>query len=173
MTVQVRFEKNDPRLYNVERDVAHNFRFVAMEVAKRLERKPWPELDLALKHVPDDPQLGQAAQAFCTFVATAALTPTEDMSAALLRSGWFAVPPSAQVAYMAYLGQVMAGVYFHGVREATIGGQGPCSQVDDLLAAGREASRFMSIPRYRRPWARVRQRLQEALRAFRKPNPRS
>ena len=174
MSVQARMNQSDPRLYSPNRDVAHNFRFVVTEVARRLEEGTWPELDALLVTALNPTslqcnqvQLGQAAKAVITFVATAVQDPKEDMYAALIRSGWFAVPLAAQVAYMACLGQVMAGVYFHGARESTLGGEGPCSSVGDLVAAGRRVSQMMSIPRWRRPWARLGLRLKEALRAFR------
>ena len=37
MSLQAQLSKNDPRLYNPNRDVAHNFATVVTEVADRLE----------------------------------------------------------------------------------------------------------------------------------------
>ena len=141
MSVQARLNRDDPRLYSASRDVAHNFPAVVQEVWARLLDGPnrWPELNALLKqHTVGLPELRAAAEAFVVFVCSATADPRETMYAALQRAGWFKVNPVAQVAYMAYVGQVMAGIFFHGAREATIGGIGPLSDVRSLVAAGRQ-----------------------------------
>ena len=150
-SIQARFSEADPRLYNVNRDVAHNFKQVANMVAGRLEDRLWPALAGVLdrEHITDD-DLGIACQAFCLFVATSAENPDEDMSQAMWRSGWFDVKPVAQVAVMAILGTVLLGYHFAGVREATLAGQGPAMELKDLAARGEECARLLSLPRWKR-----------------------
>jgi len=153
MTLQARLKKNTP-LYNANRDVAHCFPFVAKEVAGRLEDGRWDALSEYLEEdgVTEE-QLGEACMAFCQFVAGNGRNPEQTMSEALDGSGFTALPDEAQIAYMATLGAVMSGIFFHGAREATIDGEGPCSDMDELVAAGREAHQLMTRPRWRRKLA--------------------
>lgn len=149
--LQARMSEADPRLYNVNRDVAHNFGDVVREVAARLEDGAWPAVKamLARQQVTED-QLGAACAAFCTFVASSVDVPKERMHEALQRSGWFAVPEAAQIAYMAYLGTVMTGYFYAGVREATLQGVGPAQTYQDLRAVGTRSAKVMAAPRWRR-----------------------
>lgn len=162
--LQARLEKADPRLYDVNRDVAHNFAFVVEEVARRLEDRRWHAMHTHLDATPE--QLGEAAKCFILFVASAVQNPRELMVECLERSGFRKLPDTVQVSYMATLGAVMAGIYFQGCREATLGGTGPCSDLQGLVAAGRECHRLMSAPAWQRPWLRMTSRLRKALHAF-------
>ncbi len=149
--LQARMSENDPRLYNVYRDVAHNFGDVVREVAGRLEDNRWPIVGVILKeHKITEDQLGQACEAFCKFVASSVDVPKERMNDALARCGWYNVPEAAQVAYMAYLGTVISGYFFAGVREATLGGVGPAQNYQDLREAGGRTAKLMTAPRWRR-----------------------
>ncbi len=161
-------EKDTP-LYNSKRDVAWNFRFVVEEVARRLEDGRWTELNNAVifPNAVSSDELGQAAESFITFVAGATADPKESMKDVLDRSGFTDLCPGAQVAYMATLGVVMSGIYFRGAREVTLGGEGPCSNTADLLAAGREAHRLIAAPRWKRPWLRLKNKIGKAFHGFR------
>jgi hypothetical protein len=169
MGLQARLSKDDTRLYDANRDIAHNFPLVLQDVIMRLEKEVWPSANAVLKAIKcPEAELGKAANAFATFVVTSVDSPKETMLDALQRSGWFAVHPAAQVVVMAYLGQVMTGMFFHGAREATIGGVGPLSSVEQLVAAGRYISRLMAYPRWLRPLIFRWLRLKEAYAASRK-----
>ncbi len=158
--LQARMSENDPRLYNVYRDVAHCFGDVAREVAGRLEDGRWPVVkEICDKYGVTEDQLGLACEAFCKFVASSVEIPKERMNDALTRSGWYAVPDVAQVAYMAYLGTVVSGYFFAGVREATLGGVGPAQNYQDLREVGSRASKLMTAPRWRRKLDRLWERL--------------
>lgn len=152
MTLQARMSEGDPRLYNPNRDVAHNFADVVHEVAARLEDNRWPVVgDLLARYQIGEDQLGEACKAFCTFVASSTEIPKEKMEEALVRAGWFHVPEAAQLAYMAYLGTVLSGYFYAGVREATLQGSGPTLTCQDLRAAGARTAAIMTAPRWRRP----------------------
>lgn len=163
--LQARMSENDPRLYNVNRDVAHNFGDVVREVAGRLEDARWPIIAEICKHynVTED-QLGLACEAFCKFVASSVEVPKERMNEALARCGWFNVPEAAQVAYMAYLGTVMAGYFYAGVREATLAGVGPAQTYQDLREVGSRASKLLTSSRWRRRLAAFGNRFRRAFR---------
>jgi hypothetical protein len=155
---QARASQWDHRLYNVNRDCAHNFGDVMREVVARLENRRWPTLVgwLAERGV-TDAQLGDACAAFCQFVATATQFPPEQMQEALTRCGWFDQPREAQVAVMATLGTVLAGYYWAGVREACILGDNPCLSYQDLRQAGRECAIWLARPAWQR-WLLLRWR---------------
>lgn len=145
--IQARMSATDPRLYNPGRDVAHCFKAVVLEVANRLENARWaPVREYLADRAVSDEALGAACEAFTLFVATSVADKDETMEECLRRVGWFAVPEAAQVAYMAYLGTVMSGLFYSGVREATLGGEGPVSDSRALAAAGAESHRLMAYP---------------------------
>lgn len=151
MTLQARVSQWDHRLYNVNRDLAHNFGSAVMELANRLDDERWPFLhELCRQHKVTDEQLAKALQALCKFVRGAADDPREGMYDVLLRSGWEEVPEAAQVVIMAYLGSILSGYYFIGAREATIGGEGPCLTYKDLAEYGHRCLEMMRRPRWRR-----------------------
>ncbi len=151
----------DHRLYNINRDVAHNFRPVVEEVARRLEDRHWPFLHTVLTtHGVTEEELGKACEGFMLFVASAVEHPKESMGQCLRRSGYLDTSEAAQVAYMAILGTVMSGYYWVGAREATIGGVGPCLNPEQLQAAGREANKLIAMPRWRRIWFRLVHRVE-------------
>jgi hypothetical protein len=173
MTLQARMSEGDQRLYNPNRDVAHNFSTVVGEVADRLEEERWPAITAYLKDQDvTEEQLGAACKAFIEYVAGACDSPDEKMTEVLTRVGWYKVPEPAQVAYMAYLGTVMSGVYFVGAREATLGGEGPCDNLEDLRKAGRECHKAMTVPKWRRPVYRLFRRLGKAWNALFGANPK-
>jgi hypothetical protein len=77
MTLQARMSASDNRLYNPGRDVAHNFKQVMEEVAKRLEDKnSWKELSEVLKRENvTDKDLGDACAAYCRYLVDSANLP--------------------------------------------------------------------------------------------------
>ena len=151
MSIQARASEWDHRLYNINRDVAHNFGDVMREVADRLEDGRWPVLAEIMEHYKiSQEDLGRACEAFCIFVTSAADDRKERMGACLARSGWYDVPEHAQVALMAILGTVMSGYFWSGAREATLGGVGPCLTYTDLRERGKQCAALMQIPRWKR-----------------------
>lgn len=155
MSMQARASEWDHRLYNINRDVAHNFGDVMREVAARLEDGRWPVLNEIMAHYKvSQEDLGKACEAYCIFVMSAADDRKERMGACLTRSGWYDVPEHAQVALMAILGTVLSGYFWSGAREATLGGVGPCLTYTDLRERGRQCATLMQIPRWKRLWGK-------------------
>jgi hypothetical protein len=150
---------DDRRLYNPSRDVAHNFQAVLHLVADRLEDRSWPELAELLDRegvTLDD--LGEACGSYCLYVASAAQTPEVSMPDALRASGFFQCKPAAQVAVMAALGTCFSGIQHAGIREATIGGEGPLYTVNDLLGHAERFRAQLGQSRWRRRWERFKSR---------------
>jgi hypothetical protein len=166
-SIQARMSKEDPRLYNVNRDVAHNFERVAQLVAGRLEDELWPELsDILKREGVNQEDLGEACQAFIKFVATGFEDPKADMAMALDRCGWMKVKPGAQVAVMACLGTVIIGMHHAGVREATLGGEGPAMTLKQLTDYGEQSSKLITQGRWARRWRRWTSRIRAAFSAL-------
>jgi hypothetical protein len=167
MTMQARMSADDRRLYNPSRDVAHNFKDVMELVAGRLEDKAWPELDalLARESITLD-DLGEACGAYCRYLASAVDEPTLPMHQSLDKSGFFNCKPAAQIAVMAMIGSCYAGIQFAGIREATIGGEGPLQTVGELLKHAEHFQKYAGMSRLQRRWERFKQRCQKMLNAF-------
>ena len=171
MSLQARFNPQDPRLYSPDRDVAHAFKNMVRIVAERIENDEWEIVtDIKKKYQLTDQQLGQICRSFCLFVMSST-EQRESMSDCLTRSGWFEQPEAAQLIYMALLGTVVSGYFFAGVREARCLGDDPVLTGDDLRAIGNQCARAMAIPRWRRGLTLWWQRIRQALAALRGRQP--
>jgi len=143
--------EGDPRLYSVNRDVAHNFKDIMRIVADRLRNRCWPGLEavMATEHVTDQ-NVSQAFDCLCRFILSAQEHPRMPFEEALAKSGFEQCQNAAQVAVLAMLGSVTLGYHFVGVREATIGGVGPAKELADLAQEATAVVRWFSMPRWRR-----------------------
>ncbi len=169
MSLQARMSEGDKRLYNPSRDVAHNFKEVLSLVAARLEDHAWPELAEILKREKVDmDDLGEACAAYCRYVASATEHPTEPMQVCMSNSGFFDVKPAAQVAVLAMLGTCYAGIQHSGIRDATLGGEGPMASVSDLLKDADDLLRFQGKSKLGRRIAKFKYRLKQAIGLLRK-----
>jgi hypothetical protein len=167
MGLQARLTKDDQRLYNPGRDLAHCFDQVIMEVAERVEGETWPALtELAANNGLSPEDLGRACQCLCRFVA-APPCPGESMAGGLAQCGFLELHPSARVVVMAYMGTVVLGMNWAGVREATLGGVGPAQTYGRLRWHGMRCAKLMAMPRWRRALYKFRARCRRAWRAFR------
>lgn len=167
MSLNARMTATDPRLYNVNRDVAHNFDFVIQEVAKCAEDRRWPALTkIAQAAGVSDTDVGAVCQAVIKFMGVQADNPKESMGACLARCGFLDLPEAARVVVMAYLGNVTLGIHFAGVREATLNGQGPALTYKKLRWEGRKFALLMTMPRWKRRLYRIRERLRRGWRAL-------
>jgi len=170
-SLQARMSSNDPRLYNVNRDVAHNFHLIIEEVALCLEEGRWDALvELAKLNNVSDTDLGKGCEALIKFVTVQAENPNETMAACLARCGWFEVSTCVRVIIMSYLGVVTLGLHHRGVREATLGGQGPADTYKQLRWHGRKLTLLMGMSRLRRKLYRIKERLRRAWRSLRNKN---
>jgi|694.fasta_scaffold29027_11 hypothetical protein len=173
MSLQARMSSSDNRLYNVNRDVAHNFTQVMSLVAGRLEDQQWVELSevLARENVSMD-DLGNACGCYCTYLASAATKPELSMHDSIEASGFFACKPAAQVAVLAMIGTAYAGIQFAGVRDASIsvGGKvdGPLASLEQLLEYADRFRRYAGMSRWQRRLLHLRSRITNAFAAFRK-----
>lgn len=161
MTLNARMSPHDPRLYNVSRDVAHNFGQVIQEVARRCEDGTWDTLQELLREKKvSDEEVGRCCQSLCRFIATQADDPKESMAGGMARCGFLDADPYARVVVAAYLGTVVLGYHWAGVREATINGKGPALHYRRLRWYGMRCAKLMVLPRWRRRlyhfWRRCR-----------------
>jgi hypothetical protein len=153
----------ETRVYNPGRDIAHAFGDIMREVAGRLEDKRWPVVDEALaKAGVTEEQLGEACKTACGFAVEAVKSPKESMEQVLVRIGWFKNPEQANMAICATIGAIVLGYAFVGMREATLGGDGPALANADLRAAGARARDAIMMPYWKRQWLTFKLRLSNA-----------
>jgi len=160
MSIQARMSSSDPRLYNPSRDVAHNFQSVMELVASRLEDQTWTELDSLLRREEvniDD--LGAACGAYCQYLATAKTDPLLAMHPSLEQSGFFKCKPAAQVAVLALIGTCYAGIQYGGIREASLGGDGPMQTVENLMVHAVNFRKYAGMTGLRRKWEKFKGRM--------------
>lgn len=165
MTLQARMSAGDNRLYNPGRDVAHNFKEVMEEVARRLEdTNAWTELsDILKREKITDEDLGEACAAYCRYLVNSATDPKLPMVQAIEAAGFFNTKPAAQVAVMAMIGTVYAGIQHTGVREATVGGEGPLLDAKSLVKESQSLLEYMRYSRWFRKLYKLFGRLKAAL----------
>jgi len=168
MSLQARMTEGDPRLYNPSRDVAHNFKSVMEMVADRLEHtSTWTELAAILKREKvSENDLGEACAAYCRYLIQAVDDPKKPMANAIEDAGFFKTKPAAQVAVMAMIGTVYAGMHHVGVREATMGNVGPLLSEQELVRQASDLLKYMRYPRWLRKIYRLTQRIKAAFRAI-------
>ncbi len=156
----------ETRVYSPGRDLAHCFGDIMREVAGRLEDKRWPVVDdLLAKAGVTEEQLGEACKSACLFGVEAVGSPKETMEQVLVRVGWFKNPEQANLAICATIGAIVLGYAFVGMREATLGGDGPCLANQDLRAAGARARDAIMMPRWKQCWLTTKLRLSNAWKA--------
>jgi hypothetical protein len=167
VSIQARMSQDDKRFYSVNRDLAHNFGQIMMEVATRCEEERWSVLTSLLKDKGvSQEEVGKAIQALCRFVATQTDIKKESMGSCLARCGFLDLPTAAQAVVMAYLGTVVLGVHWAGVHEATISGEGPTMSYQNLRWHGMICSKLMTMPWWRRRLYLLKRRWTRAWRAL-------
>jgi hypothetical protein len=149
--MQMRMSADDPRYYNVSRDLAHCFGPMLEKVADRLEKGHWPLLaEFAREKGVTQDDLGEALRAYAEFVIRSCENPDENMEDVLRRVGWFEINRHALIVLNATVGVTIMGMVFTSYRDATIGGEGPALQYAELVAGAENAFNAMHIPWYRR-----------------------
>lgn len=146
MSLQARMSASDNRLYNPSRDVAHNFKSVMEMVLDRLDHDRWPDLTEVLKRegvTLED--LDAACNCYCNFILAGAENGALLMSDVLDDSGFLDCKPAAQVAVMAMLGTCYTGIQFAGMRETTMGGEGPLLTVKELQQQAACLRRYLAM----------------------------
>jgi len=167
VSLNARMNPHDNRLYNVNRDVAHCFDFVIQEVADCVEKGKWPALTkLAKLSGVTDNELGQACRALCLFVYVQTDNPKETMAQCLARCGFLDLSETTRIIVMAYLGNIILGMHFAGVREATLNGVGPTLTYKKLRWYGKSLVLLMRMPRWKRRLYQLRGRVRRAWRAL-------
>lgn len=159
-------EEPNSLLYSPGRDIAHCFNPFMDAVYERIQAQAWDYLtDLARREGVTDEDLGQVAKCLSTFIGTQ-MGPKESMNEALVRSEFLALPAAPRAIVMAYLGTVVLGAHWAGVRHASLGGKGPAETYRRLFWAGRKCVLLMSMPRWRRRLYTVARRVRVAWRTL-------
>jgi hypothetical protein len=170
VALQARMSEGDRRLYNPGRDVAHNFQEVMNLVAGRLEDEKWPELKEILdREEVDMDEVGEACGAYCRYITSAADEAKRELSMidSMRASGFLDCKPAAQVAVLAMIGTCYAGIQFGGIREATIGGEGPLESIADVGKHAERLKNYVGKPRWRRKLSDLKRRIGHAFQTLR------
>ena len=125
--------------YAPARDIVYLLPDIMTNVADRLEEGHFKELHALLKRrkiTMDD--LGEACKAYITFMNTGHEDPHKRIDDVLKDAGWYKVKPEARIAYMYYVGAMMSGTFFRGIRDVTPERGDTIPQVKDLRAAANQ-----------------------------------
>jgi hypothetical protein len=151
MTLQAVLSREDPRLYDPNRDCAHNFPRVVRGVLQLLSEERWKYLTDELRgrgYTNDD--LSQAMEKYVVMVRMS-LETEQSFPEAYKASGWAAVPEPLKVAIAATLGAQLTVMYFHGSREASLGPLGPPNREYGLIQQSlNDAQWMLGLPPWRR-----------------------
>ena len=82
--------------------------------------------------------------------------------------GFFKTKPAAQVAVLAMIGTCYAGIQYAGIREATVGGEGPLATIEELMVHAQRFREYTGMSRRRRLWERFKLKFQTAISAFKR-----
>jgi len=125
--------------YAPYRDIAHFFPHLARAAAYGLAREAWdPWLAGYLEHTNvDESCLGDAAVVLAKLINTSTAAELEGVVPWLEGAGFFELPAPAQFALLAEIGQVVLGMFFMGIREATAINTRPALS-EELVKVGQE-----------------------------------
>lgn len=102
--------------------------------------------------------LGEALRAYCLALNAAHQNPDETWLDVLERTGFSSVKAPARIALMYYIGTVMAGTFFKGLRDVVELGDNTIPSIQRLIQTGENMARYLAKGRIRRWWHRLRMR---------------
>lgn len=104
-------------------------------------------------------ELGEAFQKFCLALNAAHQNPKESWEDVLERTGFSKVKAPARIAMMYYIGTIMAGTFFQGIRDVVELGDDTVHSIQNLIETGEDMARYLAKGRISRWWYRIRRRL--------------
>ncbi len=124
--LQMLLNNGDPRLVCPKRDVAHNTEFVLKEMAGRIQSRTCPLLNILVdKHNISEDEILVGLKALIHTFAFCLHHPEMDYYQTVVESGLLNISLEAQALLMAAYGQILFGIAWQGMREATAGGNRP------------------------------------------------
>lgn len=146
--------------YAPSRDIAYLFPSVLSSVAAHLEDAPSEDLNELLdgRQVTLD-DLGAACEAYCNFINASHQTIERTMWDVLEECGWHDLKPEVRVAYLYYVGAMMTGTFFKGIRDAVPERGATITPIQELLQAAQQFTVYVTMPRWRRALCRWSKRL--------------
>ena len=160
--------------YSPARDVAYLWPGLLATLADRLEDRADPEIHKILdEHGITLDDLGEAVGALCRFANSSHKNLDDNMSQCLEKSGWHDAKPEARIACLYYIGAMIVGTFFKGIREAIPENDNrELPVLDDLVQAARQFEAYVSMPRWRRwlcRWSKWFHRMFLRAKAVRRP----
>ncbi len=122
MPLQVRLA--DGSLVSPDRDIRLMYQDAVIAVKAHFEATQWPELVAFAEDAGAEwGDLEEALDCYIQFLNFSTRDSEETMHDCLVKSGFLAVKPAAQIALMAMLGRVVTGQFFHAIRSTTALGE--------------------------------------------------
>jgi len=126
------------RAVSTARDVAYHFGFVLNEVAKRVTKGHWPTNSESLEKLgTNSDEIAKVTQSLCTFMEKSIDPNYRTMQEALEGSSLFDHSDGATILVFATIGIIESGVFFSGIRDASILGNQPLASQRDLIEQAR------------------------------------
>lgn len=129
---------NGTKVHSICRDVAYNFSFIMAEVVKKIVEGRWPANELMDKLQTSQEEMVATAKALTGFIKNATDPNYRTMLEAAEATHLFETNDNAQLANYAIIGFLMLGMFFSGVREASIMGNDPMLSQRDLIDKANE-----------------------------------
>lgn len=163
MTLQLR-PKAGEGVHNVAyapaRDIAYLYPNVVQAMENMLYQQKFPVLKTWLQSEGvTEEELAKTVEAYCLFLNLAHKEPEETVEMCLERSGFTGMPAPAQVALMFYLGSIMTGTFFKGIRDITPLGGDTTFEVHQLVKMGERCADYAMKGRFGKWWVRTQMRL--------------
>ena len=137
--------------YAPSRDVVYLWPDVMRNLADRLEDAPFkPLADFLESEGISMEQLAQAYKAYIDFINAAHRSADKGVYESLEDAGWLQCPLPAQLAVMYYLGMMITGVAFRGLRDVVAEDGDTIPQVRLLMQEARLLDRYIAKSRWQR-----------------------
>jgi hypothetical protein len=139
--------------YSPDRDLAHNFPALFMEMVRKYRNRSWPELEDVISACGlSDREIDEAISCYADYIGGAVSKDGKPLTMleSLTDSGFLARSPAAQVCVFAMVGLVMSSAQFTAARDATIGGEGPLLDMQKFVEESKKMSYYYSRPRWLR-----------------------
>lgn len=105
-------------------------------------------------------------ETYCLFLNAAHQNPEETIEDVMDRVGFSKIHPAAQVAFMFYIGTIMTGTFFKGIRDITPLEGDTTPEVQRLVQTGQRAADYALAGPIRRWWIRFKRRTWPLKRAY-------
>lgn len=163
MTLQIRPKAGSGEVYDVAYNPARDIAYLYPNIVQMAETMLYEGRHKLLHEWldceevdPDD--LAKTIRAFCETLNAAHQNPDETLEDIMERTGFADCPQPLQVALMYYIGTMMAGTFFKGLRDVVRRGDDTTPEVRRLAAMGARMADYTARGRLGRWWIRFKRK---------------